>query len=69
MGRLIFRAFQCEIELDYIIFSRLLIVPVAKDLWKHRDWVSAKLSEFILAAVLRSAALCIWLRSILCKWC
>jgi len=32
MGRLIFRAFQCEIELDYIIFSRLLIVPVAKDL-------------------------------------
>jgi len=29
MGRLIFRAFQCEMELDYITFSRLLLVPVA----------------------------------------
>jgi len=29
-GRLFFRAFQCEVELDYITFSRLLIVPVAK---------------------------------------
>jgi len=28
MGRLIFRAFQCEIELDYITVSRLLLVPV-----------------------------------------
>ena len=30
MGRLIFRAFQCEMELDYITVSRLLLVPVAK---------------------------------------
>jgi len=30
MPKLIFRAFQCEMELDYIIVSRLLLVPVAK---------------------------------------
>jgi len=28
MGRLIFRAFQCEMELDYITVSRLLLGPV-----------------------------------------
>jgi len=28
MGRLIFRAFQCEMELDYITVSRLSLVPV-----------------------------------------
>jgi len=28
MERLIFRAFQCEMELDYITVSRLLLVPV-----------------------------------------
>jgi len=27
MGRLIFSLSQCEIELGYIIFSRLLLVP------------------------------------------
>jgi len=32
MGRLIFRAFQCEMELDYITVRRLLLVPVEKDL-------------------------------------
>jgi len=32
MGRLIFRAFQYEMELDYIIVSRLLLVPVPKGL-------------------------------------
>jgi len=30
MGILIFHAFQCETELDYITFSSLLLVPVAK---------------------------------------
>jgi len=35
MVRLIFRAFQCEIELDYIIVSRLLLAPAAKGLLKH----------------------------------
>jgi len=30
MARLTFRAFQCEMELDYIIVSRLLHAPVAK---------------------------------------
>jgi len=32
LGRLIFRAFQCEIELDYITVSRLLLILVAKGL-------------------------------------
>jgi len=32
VGRLIFRAFQYEMQLDYITVSRLLLVPVAKDL-------------------------------------
>jgi len=29
---LIFRAFQREMELEHITFSRLLLVPVAQDL-------------------------------------
>jgi len=29
-GRLVFRAFQCEMELGYITVSRLLLVPIAK---------------------------------------
>jgi len=32
---LIFRAFQFEMELDYIALSRLLLVPATKGLWKH----------------------------------
>jgi len=35
MGRLIYRVFQCETELDYDTFGRLLLVPVAKGLRKH----------------------------------
>jgi len=31
MGRLIFSAFQCEMEEDYITVSRLFLVPVAKE--------------------------------------
>jgi len=57
MGRLIFRAFQCEMELEYIIVSRLLLVPEAKGLWRHYELVSVNLYELVLAAVLRSAAL------------
>jgi len=53
MGRLIFRAFQCEMELEYITVSRLLLVPAAK----NYELVSVNLSELILAAVLRPAAL------------
>ena len=64
MGRSIFRAFQCEMELDYITVSRLLLASVAKGLWKQ----AGNLPEFILADVLRSAALCIRLRNILLKW-
>jgi len=32
MARLIFRAFQCEMELDYITVSRLLLATVANGL-------------------------------------
>jgi len=35
MGRLIFRPFQCEVELDDITVSRLLLVPVGKCLRQH----------------------------------
>jgi len=35
MGRLIFHAFQCEMELGYITVCRLLLVPVAKGWEKH----------------------------------
>jgi len=35
MGRLIYRAFQCEVQLDYIAVSRLLLVPVGKCLRQH----------------------------------
>jgi len=38
MGRLIFGAFQCEMELGYITFSRLLLVPVAKDCESIKNW-------------------------------
>jgi len=68
MERLIFRAFLCEMELDYITVSRLFLVPVAKGLWKHWELVSANLSELILTAVVCSASLCIWLRNILRNW-
>jgi len=32
MGRLIFRAFQCEMKLDYITVSRLFPIRAAKGL-------------------------------------
>jgi len=35
MGRLIYRAFQCEAEPAYITISRLLLVPVGKCLRQH----------------------------------
>jgi len=31
--RLIFRALQCEMELDYVTVRRLVLVPVEKGLW------------------------------------
>ena len=65
MGRLIFCAFQYEMELDYIIVSILLHIPVANGLLKHQELFSA---EVILAAVLRYAALCTRLENILRKW-
>ena len=38
MGRLIFRAFQCEMELDYITVSRLLLVPVVNVCESIKNW-------------------------------
>jgi len=39
MGRLIYRAFQCEAKLDCITASRLLLVPVGKCLRQHSQLV------------------------------
>jgi len=38
-------------ELDYITVSRLLLVPLAKGLWKHYKLVSVNLFQIILAVV------------------
>jgi len=38
MVRLLFRAFQCEMELDYITISRSLLVPVAKGFESIKNW-------------------------------
>jgi len=58
VGRLIFRAFQCEVELDYITVSRLLLVPVAKGLWKQfKNWFQLIYPN--LSWVLHCVALCI----------
>jgi len=39
MGRLIFRAFQCEMELDYIILSKLLLAPVQQKVCESiKNW-------------------------------
>jgi len=35
---LIFRAFQCEMELDYITVSRLLLVPVVNVCERIENW-------------------------------
>ena len=58
MGRLIFRAFQCEMELDYITASRLLLVPVVNVCESIKNWFQLIYPNFVLAAILRSAALC-----------
>ena len=38
MGRLIFRAFQCEMKLDYITVSRLLLGPVVNVCESIKNW-------------------------------
>jgi len=38
MGRLIFCAFQCEMELDYITVSRLLLVPIVNVCESINNW-------------------------------
>jgi len=38
MGRLIFRGFQCEMELNYITVSRLPLVPVVNVCERIKNW-------------------------------
>ena len=57
MGRLIFRALQCEMELDYITVSRLLLVPVVNVCESIKNW-------FQYCVLLP----CVWLRNILGEW-
>ena len=64
MERFIFRAFQCEVELDYVTVSRLTLVSVANVCESIKNWWHL----IILAAVLRSAAFCVRLRNTLRKW-
>ena len=48
--------------------QQIVACPSRKGLWKHWELVSVNLSQFIMAAVLPSAALCIRIRNISCKW-
>ena len=67
MGRLIFPAFQCEMELDYITVSRLLLVPLANVCESIENWfqlIYQNLSWLQYCVLLT----CVWLRNILRKW-
>ena len=68
MGRLIFRAFQCEMELDYITVSRLLLlVPVAnvcESIENRFQLIYQNLSWLQYCVLLP----CVCLRNILRKW-
>jgi len=67
MERLIFRAFQCDMELDYITVSRLLLVPVANVCESIKNWfqlIYQNLSWLQYCILLP----CVWLRNILRKW-
>ena len=67
MGRLIFRAFQCEMELDYITVSRLLLGPVVNVCESIKNWfqlIYQNLSWLQYCVLLP----CVWLQNILRKW-
>jgi len=67
MGRLIFRAFQCEMELDYITVSKLLLVPVINVCASIKNWfqlIYPNLSWLQYCVLLP----CVWLRIILRTW-
>ena len=67
MRRLIFHAFQCEMELDYITVSRLLLVPVVNVCESIKNWfqlIYPNLSWLQYCVLLP----CVWLRNILRKW-
>ena len=67
MGRLIFRAFQCEMELDYITVSRLLlgaVVNVCESIKNCFQLIYQNLSWLHYCVLLP----CVWLQNILRKW-
>ena len=67
MGRLIFRAFQCEMGMDYITVIRLLLVPVVNVCESIKNWLQLiyqNLSWLQYCVLLP----CVWLRNILRKW-
>ena len=67
MGRLIFRAFQCKMELEYINVSRLLLAPVANVRESIENWfqvIYQNLSCLQYCVLLP----CVRLRNILRKW-
>ena len=67
MVRLIFRAFRCEMGLDYITVSRLLLVPVVNVSESIRNWfqlIYQNLSRLQYCVLLP----CVWLRNILPEW-
>ena len=66
MGRLIFREFQCEMELDYITVSRLLLGPVVNACESIKNWFQLIYLNF---SWLQYCVLlpCVWLRNILRK--
>jgi len=67
MGRLILRAFQCDMELDYITVSRLLLVPVVNVCESIKNWyqlIYQNLSRLQYCVLLP----CVWLRIISRKW-
>jgi len=67
MERLIFRSFQCDMELDYTTVSILFLVPVVNVCESIKNWfqlIYQNLSWLQYCVLLP----CVWLRNILRKW-
>ena len=67
MGRMIFRAFQCEMELDYVTVNRLLLGPIVNVCESIKNWfqlIYQNLSWLQWCVRLP----CVWLQNILRKW-
>jgi len=67
MGRLLIRTFQCEMELENMTVSRLLLVPLVNVSESIKNWfqlIYPNLSWLQYCVMLPS----VWLRNILRKW-